>query len=170
MDKYGFKKIPVIAILTALSVISFLLESLMPSLFVPGAKIGLSNVFILLCLIWFSLPDALVVFGAKCLITALYGGFTQLLYSFPSGLVSLIIAYLLLRFLSGKVGVVAVCSLSAVAHNLIQLSVYSLVTGADMIFYAPLLGVAGLVAGLITGLATYYLVKYIPLDSLRKKE
>ncbi len=164
------KKLPIIALLTALSLIAFLMESLLPPLFIPGAKLGLGNIFLMLCLIWFSLPEALIMFAAKCILAAVFGGFSQLMYSVPAGLISLLISFLLIRFLSEKVSVVAVAALSAVAHNLLQLAVFGLVTRSNVTFYLPILAAAGVVAGVITGIATFLIIKFIPLDIVRKKE
>ena len=164
------KKIPIIALLTALSLIAFLIESLLPPLFIPGAKLGLGNIFLMLCLIWFSLPEALIMFAAKCILAAVFGGFSTLTYSAPAGLVSLFISFLLIQFLSGKVSVVAVAALSAIVHNLIQLTVFGLITRSNVTFYLPLLAAAGVVAGVATGIATFLIIKYVPLDIVRKKE
>ena len=164
------KKIPIIAILTALSLIAFLLESLLPPLFIPGAKLGLGNVFLMLCLIWFSLPEALIMLLAKCILACAFGGLTQLMYSVPAGLVSLLISYVLIKFLSEKLSVLSICALSATLHNLIQLSTFGVITGADVKYYFPFLALAGLVAGIVTGIATFFIIKYVPLETVRKKE
>ena len=164
------RKLPIIALLTALSLIAFLIESLLPPLFIPGAKLGLGNIFLMLCLIWFSLPEALIMFAAKCILAAVFGGFGQLMYSVPAGLISLLISFLLIGFLSEKVSVVAVAALSAVVHNLLQLTVFGLVTRSNVTFYLPILAAAGVVAGVITGIATFLIIKFVPLNIVRKKE
>ena len=99
----------------------------------------------MLCLIWFSLPETLIMFAAKCALAAVFGGFTQLMYSAPAGLIAILISFLLIKFLSDKVSVTAVCCLSAVVHNIVQLAVFGLVTRSDVTYYAPLLAIAGVV-------------------------
>lgn len=163
--RYSPKRLATIGVFAALSAIAFIVESLLPPLFVPGAKIGLSNVFILLCLAAYSLPEAALLLAAKCLISALFGGAISLLYSVTAGAASLIASYLLIRFLSGRIGIVAIASVSAVTHNLVQLGVFSLATGAkEVFFYAPHLAVVGILSGIVTGLITYLILKYFPFE------
>lgn len=164
------RKLPIIALLTALSLIAFLIESLLPSLFVPGAKLGLGNIFITLCLIWFSLPEALLMLVAKCILAAAFGGLTQLMYSLPAGIISVLISWVIIRFFSDRIGVVAVCVLSAVFHNVTQLAAFGVITDSNVTYYTPYLAVAGVVAGIVTGLVTFFIVKYVPLEITRKKE
>jgi uncharacterized membrane protein len=44
-------KITLTAILSALALITFLIESLFPPLFIPGARLGLANLFILIAIV-----------------------------------------------------------------------------------------------------------------------
>ena len=153
------KKTAMIALLTGLSLIAFTIESLLPSLPVPGAKLGLANIFIMLCLIWYSMPEALIALIAKFILSAVFGGFSQLLYSVPAGLTSFFVSWLLIRLFSGKLSVIAVCALSGAIHNIIQLSVFGLVTRSYVAYYAPYLLIAGALAGAVTGGAVYLTVK-----------
>ena len=153
------KKTAIIALLTGLSLIAFSLESLLPSLPVPGAKLGLANIFIMLCLISYSMPEALIVLMAKLILSAVFGGFSQLTYSAPAGLISFFVSWLLIKFFSEKLSVIAVCALSGAIHNIIQLSVFGFVTRSYVAYYAPYLIIAGAVAGAVTGGAVYLTVK-----------
>ncbi len=158
------KRLSHVALLTALALIAFMLESLLPPLFIPGARLGIGNVFILLCLIWFSLPEAIIILIAKCLLAGLFGGFIQVLYSFPSGLVSTLLSYLLMKYFSKYFSLIAMCALSATLHNLTQLSIFAFVTNANVIYYAPYLTIAGVIAGMVTGAITYYIIKKFPQE------
>ena len=71
---FGAKKIAALALLTALGLIAFMLESLFPPLFFPGAKMGLSNVFSLFALVVFGLPEALLVVTARTVLGSLFAG------------------------------------------------------------------------------------------------
>ena len=154
------QKAAYVALLTALSLIAFLIESLMPPLFIPGAKLGLGNVFLTLCLIWFSLPEALIMLAAKCISAAVFGGAIQVLYSLPAGLCSLLLTCILIRFFKEKLSIVAVSALAAVVHNLVQLGVFAFFAGAAAFCYAPYLTAAGAVSGVLSGTATFFIMKY----------
>ena len=54
MKKLTAKTITTTAVFAALSLIAFMIESLFPPLFVPGAKMGLGNIFSMLALIYCS--------------------------------------------------------------------------------------------------------------------
>ena len=47
---FSARRIATLAVLTAMGLIMFMVESLFPPLFLPGAKMGLSNIFSLLTL------------------------------------------------------------------------------------------------------------------------
>ena len=55
------RRIAMLGILTGLGLVAFFLESLIPIPYLPGAKLGLSNIFSMLALVLYGLPDALVV-------------------------------------------------------------------------------------------------------------
>lgn len=164
------KRIAYIGVFAALSAITFIIENLLPPLFIPGAKLGLSNVFIMLCLALYSLPEAALLLAAKCLISALFSGAISLVYSAAAGAVSLIITYIFIRFLSKRVSLLATASASAIVHNLVQLGVFALVTGAkEVFFYAPHLAIIGLLSGIATGLIAYLLLKSFHFQRKKNK-
>ena len=149
---------------TALSLICFLIENLMPPLFIPGARLGLGNIFIILALVLYSLPEAFILLAAKCILAAIFGGPMAILYSAAAGLISLILTFLLVRFMSERVSLIAIAALSAVVHNMTQLTVYAIITKAKEVFlYAPYLAISGFLAGIATGLTAFLLLKYFPL-------
>lgn len=148
------KKLALLSVLTALSVITFMLENLFPPIFVPGAKLGLGNVFVLIALIYLGFGSALIMVVAKCLITAIFVGFSALAYSLPSGLISVTLSFLLLRC-ANNVSIVATASASATVHNLVQNAVFALITQTPkVLLYAPYLALLGAICGTLTGLAT----------------
>ena len=162
--KLNANRLSKLALLTALAMIAFMLENLLPPLFIPGARLGIGNIFILLCLIWFSLPEALIILIAKCLLAGLFGGLTQVLYSFPSGFISTLVSFIFIKYFSKYFSLIAICALSAVLHNLTQLSIFAVITNANVIYYAPYLTIAGILAGMVTGAITYYIIKKFPLE------
>ncbi|MBR1891308.1 MAG: Gx transporter family protein [Clostridia bacterium] len=165
------KRLAALSVLTALSLISFLIENLIPSPFFLGARLGIANVFVTLVVVWYSLPEALIVLVAKLLLSAAFVGVGQLLYAAPAGLVSLVVTFVLVKTLSKSLSIVAVNALSAVAHNLTQLLVFALVTNSNAWYLAPYLTIVGLTAGVLTGSAVYFTVKILPSKLLgREKE
>lgn len=163
------KKIAVLAVMTTLGLIMFMVESMFPPMFFPGAKMGLSNVFSLLTLVMYGLPEALLVTLARTVLGSLFAGNASLLlYSLTAGVVSVCLSRLLL-FAFPHISVVCVSVLSAIVHNTVQLLVYCLLTGTTLLFgYYPYLVLLGVLAGIIVGLAVYFIVKGIPLSVFLK--
>ncbi len=161
------KTISLLALLTALGLITFTVEGLLPSLFFPGAKLGLANLFSLFALLAFGLWEALAVTVARVLLGSLFAGNPALLlYSLPAGVGSVLLSRLLLCFFP-HVSVLCVSVCSAVAHNLTQLFVYCLLTGTTLVLsYSPFLVSFGVAAGIIVGLALYFTVRALPLAYL----
>lgn len=152
------KKVALLGLLTALSVISFLIENLFPPILIPGAKLGLGNIFVMLCLIYLGLPSGIILVVSKCLISAIFGGFSALLYSLPAGLFSLFLGYILLKF-SKKISIVAISAVLGTAHNLVQNVVFCFVVNSvKVLLYAPYLAFLGVICGVFTGLVTYLLL------------
>ena len=85
--RFNAKKIAVLAILVAFGLISFIFESLFEP--VPGAKLGLSNIFSLAALIMYSPLEAFTVVALRTLLGSVFAGnFSALMYSFTAGKVS----------------------------------------------------------------------------------
>ncbi len=158
------KRIAGTAILAALALISFLIESLFPPLFIPGAKMGLSNIFTFLALILYDGGSALATVLVKCLLGAVFGGnFSALMYSLPASLAALAAEYTLFRLLFPKTSLVAISVVAAVIHNLVQNLVFCLVTQTpEALSYLPYLALTGAIAGLIVGLSCYGALKILP--------
>ena len=93
------RRVATLGILTALSLLSFILESLLPPIFLPGAKIGLSNIFTLVTLFMFGPLDALILVVVRTTLGSLIvGNLVSLIYSLSAGVISLGVAILLVQF------------------------------------------------------------------------
>ncbi len=166
--QFSAKKLAILSVLTTLGLLSFLLENLLPPLFVPGAKPGLSNLFTLLALVWFSPAEAFVVLILRTVLGGVFGGnVSALLYSLTAGVVALTASSLLFKFFSRKITVVAVSAFSACLHNTVQLAVYALLTSNAGVFgYLPILLLAGVLSGLVVGVLTVAAVRIVPLKAV----
>ena len=88
MKKETTKKIALCGILSAFACIAFMIENLFPPLFIPGAKLGLSNLFVLLALITLGVKYAFFSLFAKVLVSCFFAGFASAMYSLPAGCVA----------------------------------------------------------------------------------
>ncbi|WP_311650799.1 Gx transporter family protein [Selenomonas artemidis] len=152
-----------IAILTALSLILFLLEGLLPlPLPVPGAKLGLAAVVTLVAL--YMLPrtcDTFLVLLLRILLAAAFGGgIAPMLYSLAGGAASF--AAMALLKARTSFSVVGISAVGGFLHNMGQLGVAAAVMQTDaLLIYAPVLGIAGILTGLAVGLLTKQILQKI---------
>ncbi len=170
LGKFTAKKIAVLALLTGLSLITFIIESLFPTLIIPGAKPGLANVFSFTALIMYSPIEAFIVVALRTCLGAIYAGnVSALLYSFSGGVVSMAVSSVLMYLVYPKISVFAVSVAAAVAHNITQNAVFVLLSGSVLMFVnLPYLVLLGIVAGAVVGGITMLLFKGVPQNAFEK--
>lgn len=163
MKEFSPKKIAILGLMCALSLIAFTLESLFPPLILPGAKLGLSNVFILLTVVMVGKWSAFIVLIIKVVFGSIFtGNISAILYGLPSGAIALLLEVVLLSF-PEKFGIVSVSILGATVNMTIQNLTFCLVTSViHYLAYLPYLTLVGVLSGLIVGLVVYVLQKYLP--------
>lgn len=163
-------RLAALSVLTAMSLIVFLLESLLPPLFIPGAKPGLANLFSLFALILWSPAEAFTLLIARTLLGGMIvGNLSSLLYSLGAGVCSLAISSLLIYLVFPRVSLVCVSVCAAVAHNLVQNLIFAAVSATpEAMGYLPYLALIGVLSGLIVGLVAYWAIKAIPQSTYEK--
>lgn len=156
-------KIALTGILSALATLAFMIENLFPPLFLPGARMGVSNAFILLAVLILGGRYGFFVLTVKCLLGSLFSGnISAIIYSLPSGAIALAVEVLLL-YLVKNLSVVAISVCGAVINASLQNVVFCLVSGTgEYLFYTPYLALISMVSGVIIGLAVLFTVKKFP--------
>ncbi len=159
------------AILSALATVSFIIESLFPPLFLPGARMGVSNIFILLCAIIIDSKCAFIALTVKtCLGSLLTGNPFAIIYSLPAGIFSLSVQ-LALIFLTKKISIVCASVFGAVLNVFTQNVIFCLVTNTvAYLAYSPYLALTGILGGLVVGFAVYLIIKTLPTKYIIKNE
>ncbi len=159
------RRITLLALLVCIALVVSIVENMFPPLIphAAGAKLGLSNIAPLLALILCGVPDAFAVMLIKCLLGAVVtGGMSGLMYSVPSGLISLAAEILLFYTVFDRMSLAGISLVGAVVFNCVQLFVARLITGVELIALLPYMMFAGMLAGCFTGLLTYTIVKKLP--------
>ena len=161
---FSARRVAVLAVLTAMGLIMFMVESLFPPLILPGAKMGLSNIFSLLTLFVLGPTEAIILVVIRTTLGSVFtGNVSTLMYSMTAGLVSVIVSVILVEFLYPKVSIVAISVVAAVMHNLTQNVVFCLVSNTpEMFSYMPWLALLGVVAGIIVGFAVWFILRAVP--------
>lgn len=154
-----------IAMLAAQGVIIGLLERMIPTPFVfaPGAKLGLSNLVILMAI--FTLPNkqSFNVLWIKLFVTTLLGGtVSTFLYSCMGSLLSYIGMLLVKKLGAKRVSLIGVSIIGGVLHNVGQLIVASTMAKTfTVLLYLPFLSMSGILAGFAVGLAGNFLLSKV---------
>ncbi len=144
----------------ALALIFSYVESLIPINFgIPGVKLGLANLVIVIALYKMQLPEVYLLNVVRILLSGfIFGNYFSILYSLAGGLLSLSVMAFLKRFPSFSV--MGVSMAGGVFHNVGQLIVAALVVETYSVFYyVPVLLIAGLVTGFLIGLLSAEMLK-----------
>ncbi len=167
--RFTATKIAALGVLTALSLITFLIENLFPPLLIPGAKLGLANIFSFIALILYTPLEAFAVVAVRTVLGAVFAGnLSAVLYSFTGGVAAMCASSLLLYLVHPKISLMSVSIVAAVMHNLTQNAVFALLTGTAMVFgYAPYLALIGVFSGAFIGAAVTLIVKRVPESAFR---
>lgn len=164
---FNAKKLATLGVLTALSLITFLIENLFPPLIIPGAKPGLANAFSFTALIMYSPLEAFIVVVARTLLGAMFSGnISAVMYSFTGGVVSMAASSVLMYCVHPKISVICVSVIAAVLHNVTQNIVFVAVYSTPVAFsYMPYLILLGVLSGAFIGAAVTVLIKRIPASA-----
>lgn len=147
------KKTAIYGMLIALAFLLSYVETLIPfSIPIPGIKLGLANLVVLVALYSLGVRGAFAISMVRIVLSGLtFSSLFVMLYSLGGGLLSFFVMAAAKR--SGCFGITGVSVLGGVAHNLGQLLVAILVVHTPtLLFYVPALLMAGTVAGALIGL------------------
>ena len=158
------------AVLIAVAFVLAWLEAQIPTFIaVPGVKLGLTNLVVLLALYRLGWKDALAINLVRIVLVGFtFGNLFSLWYSLAGGLLSTIGMILLKQFV--RPGIVTVSVAGGLLHNLGQLLVAVVVLDTTSLFYyLVVLWIAGAIAGFCLGLLGAAVVKRVSPDIFSKK-
>lgn len=147
------KNIAAYGLLIALAFILGYIESLIPIPFpVPGMKLGLANLVVLMALYIWGYKEAFVLSIIRIILTGFtFGSLSTMMFSLAGGLLSFVLMALFKR--SKLFSMTGVSVIGGVSHNIGQILVaVFVVNNIDIIYYLPILLITGSVTGAIIGL------------------
>lgn len=156
------RKFAFLGLFSALAIILGYIESLFPVFVgIPGIKLGLANLAVLFILERNTWKEALLVSLIRILtIGFLFGNMFSILYSLSGALVSLFVMTFLKKKTSSSI--FAVSMAGGIAHNVGQLLVaMAVVENLQLIYYAPVLLISGIITGFLIGYLTSEILKRI---------
>lgn len=162
MSKYA--RVTFIGMMVALALVLQIVEGIMPLPYIaPGVKLGLANIISLIALIYFGFKSALLVVVLRTFMAAfLSGRLYSFFYSGAGALLSILIMGLFYCQFKKYFSVQGISILGAVAHNLGQIFVASILIETVSVFsYLPVLMVSGVITGYFIGFTVNLLRKVL---------
>lgn len=151
------------AMFVCLALVFSYVEVLVPfSVGIPGVKLGLANLVIIIALYEMDFKYAFVINAIRIVIAGLlFSGFFGMMYSIAGGLLSILVMWALKK--TGLFSMIGVSMAGGLAHNLGQLLVAAfLVSNLKMFIYFPVLMFSGIGSGILIGIVSYIIDKKLP--------
>ncbi len=156
------QKMALLGVLTAGAIVIAILESFIPSIGIPGVKLGLANIVILVILYELGILEAIVVNLLRVLVVGLLRGtFLSMgfLMSLTGAILSLgimILFYLLIK----KFSIVGVSVIGSIFHVAGQILIAMLFLGTAYIFlYLPVIALSAIITGIFVGIMAHLIIK-----------
>ena len=153
-SKQLWRKPAFMGVFLALAMICSYIEMLIPFDFgIPGVKLGLTNIVVVLMLYSIGTKEAFCV----SVIGILFGNLIGILYSLGGGILSFLVMALLKK--GNHLGCISVSVAGGIAHNIGQILIAALVVSSHyVLYYFPVLLIAGLLTGFLIGLLAQELI------------
>jgi len=167
------REVAMLGIFVAYALVMSLIERMIPLSFsIPGIRLGLANVVVLMALYLFPRSRAIVLVVLKCLMAAIFAGSaTALFYSLGGSCLSFLVMIALLRLSRDRVSPMGVSVAGAAFHNIGQILVACLLFRSWVVLlYLPALLLVGVVTGAVIGILVRcvrpYLQRYLGTESI----
>ena len=148
-SKIKIKNIATTAMLFAVAIVLSFIEGLFPTQ-IPGVKLGLSNIVVMYSLFFLKKRYALAIVLLKGLFTFLLKGPVSSILSLSGGLLSITVIFVLITVSNKKITYLMSSVCGALAHNIGQFFVASIILRTPLWYYLPALLFAGIAAGIAT--------------------
>jgi len=156
------KKIAYLGLLIALAFVFSYIEFLIPvNIGVPGAKLGLANLVIIVALYTLSEKDAFVLSMVRIVLVGFtFANLASMLYSLAGGVLSYVAMIIAKK--TNKLSITGVSVLGGVFHNIGQIIMAIwVVKTVSLVYYLPVLMVSGIAAGVAIGILGSMVTKRI---------
>lgn len=165
-------KITLMGVLTAGAIIIAILESFIPSVGIPGVKLGLANIVILIILYEIGVAEAIVVDLCRVFLVGLLRG-TLLSMGFLMSLTGAVFSLgimILLHLVIKKFSIVGVSVIGSIFHVTGQIIIAMLFLGTVyVVYYLPFIGLSAIITGVFVGITAGMVIRTRVIQKLREK-
>ena len=152
-QKNNAKTIALLGVVVAFAAILSYIEILISfDIWIPGVKLGMANIAIIVVLYLYGPKEAIVVNIVRIIVVGLlFGNMFSILFSLAGAFISLIVMTFAKK--TDLFTILGVSVAGGVAHNMGQMLVSALVVKSySIIYYMPVLIVAGVITGVVIGI------------------
>lgn len=156
------QKIALLGVLTAATIVIAIAESFIPSIGIPGVKLGLANIMILITLYELGILEAIGINVARVFVVSLVRGtflsmgFLMSLTGAVFSLAIMIIFYLLIK----RFSIIGVSVVGSLFHVFGQILVAMFYLGtAYVIYYLPVIAISAIITGVLVGITAKLIIK-----------
>ena len=166
------QKMALLGVLTAAAIVIAILESFIPSVGIPGVKLGLANIVILIILYELGIWEAITVNLLRVLVVSLVRGtflsmgFLMSLTGCVLSLGIMILFYLLIK----KFSIIGVSVIGSLFHVLGQILIAMIFLGSAYIFlYLPVIAISAIITGVFVGIVAKLIINTGVIKKQREK-
>lgn len=156
------KKLTQLSMFLSLAIVLSILESFIPISNIPGIKIGLVNISILIVLYLYSFKDALYLSILRVLLIGILrtGLFSiTFFFSLTGAVISIIMMYIFKR--TTKLSIIGVSIIGSLAHIIGQLLIATIFINFNVLYYISFIILTAIPTGIIIGLISKEVIKII---------
>ena len=166
------RKIALVGILTASAIVISILESFIPSIGIPGIKLGLANIVILITLYELGVKEAILVNSLRVFIVGLLRGsllsmgFLMSLTGAVMSLGIMILFYLIVK----KFSVIGVSVIGSIFHITGQILIaWIFLETHYILYYLPIIAISAIITGVLVGIVAQIIIKTEVIKKQREK-
>lgn len=146
------KKIAYLSMFLALALVCSYVETLIPfPIGIPGVKLGLTNIIVILVLYCIGEKEAILISILRIFLSGfMFGNAFAIIYSLAGGILSFIFMMIMKR--TKKFSVITVSVAGGISHNIGQMLLASvLIESYYIVSYLPVLLISGTITGFLIG-------------------
>ena len=166
------QKMALLGVLTAAAIVIAILESFIPSVGIPGVKLGLANIVILIILYELGILEAAIVNLLRVLVvsfvrgTFLSMGFLMSLTGAAMSLGIMILFYVLVK----KFSIIGVSVIGSIFHVAGQILIAMIYLGtAYIVLYLPVIAISAIITGVFVGITARLIIKTGVIQKQKEK-
>ena len=166
------RKIALLGILTAGAIVIAILESFIPSVGIPGIKLGLANIVILIILYELGIVEAIVVDLCRVFLVGLLRGnlismgFLMSLTGMAMSLGIMILLHLVVK----KFSIIGVSVVGSIFHVTGQILIAMAFLGTVyVVYYLPFIAISAIITGVFVGIVAKLVIRTGVIRKQREK-